>query len=554
MRAFHVVAGVIVLLAGCNDARRGDLWADLGDLDRPIGTRSADAQARFDQGLTWIYAFNHDEAIRSFEAATRIDPDCAMAWWGIAFANGPHINNTKMTPEQIAAAYAAMQRAVQLAPRARPVDAALIGALSKRYAKDGGDRATLNQTYADAMREVWRKFPDDPDVGALYADALLNLQPWDLWTNDGKPKKAAMEIVAILEDVLKKAPNHAGANHLYIHAVEASPFPERADAAADRLRNWAPLAGHLVHMPSHIDVQTGRWARAADQNIKAIAADERYAAVAAPPRFYTVYMVHNRHFLCFASMMEGRSKIAIDAARRMIASIPPALLEESPALLDPFLAIVYEAQMRFGRWDDMLAEPAPDPKFVTTTCLWRFARGVACAAKGDVTGAEREQRLLREARTKVPADAMMEVNPVSRILDIADNMLAGETEFRRGAIDSAVAHLRTAIEIEDSLVYMEPPEWVQPVRHTLGAVLTSAGRWAEARQVYEKDLEVWPENGWSLHGLAMCLKMQNAPEAAAVEARFKRAWARADVKIDSSCLCIPGQACCDATPEAVAAK
>ncbi|GMU82058.1 MAG: hypothetical protein AMXMBFR47_19290 [Planctomycetota bacterium] len=555
MRLSIVILAAFALLAsGCAGARRGELWADLGDLNRPVTTRSAEAQELFDQGLTWVYAFNHDEAIRSFQAATRIDPDCAMAWWGIAFANGPHINNPEMDAEQIAEAYAAMRRAEELAPSARPVEAALIRAISKRYAKDGGNREKLNQDFADAMREVWRQFPDDVDVATLYADSLMNLQPWDLWTHDGQPKKAATEIVAILEDVLKKDPNHAGANHLYIHAVEASPFPERANAAAERLRNWAPLAGHLVHMPSHIDVQTGRWAMAADQNAKAIAADERYRRVAEPPRFYTVYMLHNRHFLSFASMMEGRSKVAVDAARGMIASIPAEILAGKPALIDPYMAIPYEALMRFGRWDEVLAEPAPDSRLVITTCMWHFARGVAYAAKGDVAAAEAEHQRFNEARKRVPAGAMMAINPAEKVLDIADLMLRGETEFRRGEIDKAVASLTKAIEIEDSLRYMEPPDWVQPVRHTLGAVLTSAGRWAEAEKVYEADLQVWPENGWSLHGLAVCLKKRGAPEAAAVQARFEKAWARADVNIDSSCLCIPGHACAADTAEAVAAK
>jgi tetratricopeptide (TPR) repeat protein len=513
----------------------------MGSHHRSVTTSSPLAQQYFDQGLVWAYAFNHDEAIRSFEKATRLDPECAMAWWGIALCNGPHINNPIVPPHRSEAAWEALQRAVALRENTTPTERALIGALSTRYTDPPpADRRPLDEAYAKAMREVWLTYSDDSDVGTLCAEALMDLRPWDLWTKDGRPQPGTEEIIDILEDVLRLDPGNPGANHLYVHAVEASPHPERANAAADRLRGLVPGSGHLVHMPSHIDVLTGRWALASQQNELAIQADREYRAISPKQGFYRLYMAHNHHMLSFASMMEGRSKVAIRSAREVVESVPEDYLRRETALMDPYMGAVYDALKRFGRWDDILREPAPPSYLPITTAMWRFNRGVAYTAKGEVQNAEREQAAFREAVSNVPEDAVMAINPAKNVLQIAAHFLQGEIAFRRGDMDEAVNELRKAIALEDDLLYMEPPEWVQPTRHTLGAVLLSAARYEEAERVYREDLSRWPENGWSLYGLARCLRARGEKtEAEAVEARFRKVWARADARIGSSCLCVP---------------
>lgn len=487
-----------------------------------------------------MYAFNHDEAIRAFEHALRLDPRCAMAAWGVAVCLGPHINNPVMPPERSAEAWEAVRRAAQLRPYARPIEQQLIDAVQKRYAAEPPeDRRALDEAYAAAMREVWRQNPDDADIATLYAESLMDLQPWDLWTREGHPKGATNEIVAVLERAMELNPSHPGALHLYIHAVEASPTPQRAASAADRLRDLVPAAGHLVHMPSHIDVRTGRWRQAAEANEKAIVADRAYRRIVPRQGFYRLYMAHNHHFLAYAGMMEGRSGAALSAAREMISSIPRSYLKENATLVDGYTPIAIEVLMRFGRWNDLLREPAPPEYLPITTAFWRFGRAVARAAQGDVARAVEEQRAFRDAVRRVPEGAVMAINPAEKVLRIADHMLDGEIAFRRGEIDAAIDHLQRAIVIEDDLQYMEPPDWVQPVRHTLGAMLVDQKRWAEAERIYRADLERWPENGWSLHGLAICLKAQGREtEYAAVQKRFLDAWQRADIPIESSCLCI----------------
>jgi tetratricopeptide (TPR) repeat protein len=350
-------------------------------------------------------------------------------------------------------------------------------------------------------------------------------------------------VFAVLEAVRAIIPDLPGANHLYIHAVEASPFPEKGNEAADRLRQAVPVSGHLVHMPSHIDIQTGRWAQAADQNEQAIAADRRYKAKASRKQeLYRVYMAHNNHMLTFAAMMEGRKARALESARTMLAAVPPDYIEAHPDWIDPYLAVPIEVLMRFGEWDTILREPAPPKNVPVSNAMWRFARAVAYAAKGDVPSAEREQARFREAVARVPSNWYVNFNPAQKLLAIAEHMLEGEIAYRRGEIDRSVAELRKAIAIEDTLMYMEPPDWPQPVRHTLGAVLVDAGRYAEAEEVYRQDLKIWPENGWALHGLATALNAQGkGAEAGEIEARFAKVWARADTDIGSSCLCVPGK-------------
>lgn len=539
----------LLLVAGCSlrstttDSRRSDvpLYDGMGAHHRTITTSSSEAQRYFDQGLVWTFAFNHDEAIRSFEKVAHLDPDCAMAWWGIALCNGPHINNPVVPPERSKAAWRALQEALARKDKADPKECRLIDALAKRYADPAPkDRAPLERAYSEAMHDVWLAHRDDSDIGTLYAESMMDLRPWDLWMGDGRPQPGTDEILATLEEVMRLDPKHPGANHLYIHAVESSPHPEKGNAAADRLRRLVPASGHLVHMPSHIDVLTGRWALAARQNVLAIAADEKYLVVSPSQGFYRLYMVHNHHMLAFASMMEGNGEVAMKAARQVVESVPPEELKRSAAMLDPYMGAIYDTYKRFGRWDDMLAAPAPPKILPITTALWRFNRGVAYAAKGDLKGAEREQQAFLAAARNLPDDAVMAINPAAAIMEIAQHFLAGEMAFRRGSIDESVAQLRQAIALEDELLYMEPPEWVQPVRHTLGAVLLTAGRHKEAEEVYRQDLQKWPENGWSLYGLSRCLRAAGqSAEAAKVEARFQKVWSRPDVPIESSCLCIP---------------
>jgi tetratricopeptide (TPR) repeat protein len=511
----------------------------MGRHTRTITTESREAQKYFDQGLIWAYAFNHDEALRSFTKAAELDPDCAMAWWGVALCNGPHINNPTMPPERSAAAWDALQKAQARKDRANVLERALIDALAARYANPApADRAALDQAYAAAMEKVWQKYRGDNDVAVLYVESLMDLQPWDLWTKDGRPKGRTTEIVAILEEVRSRDPNHPGANHLYIHAVEAGPQPEKGNDAADRLRNAVPAAGHLVHMPSHIDVQVGRWALAADQNARAAKADAKYRKLVPRQDFYRVYMAHNDHFRAFASMMEGRYKVARECAQDMLAAIPTDYVQTSSALVDPLMAIELDVLMRFGKWEEILTQPAPPAHLPITTCMWHFTRGVAYAATGRVPEAERELTEFRAATRNVPEGALWSINPAISVLAVAERVLEGEIEFRRGNIDKAVQQLRAAVAKEDELLYMEPPDWVQPARHTLGAVLISAGRYSDAEQVYREDLEIWPENGWSLYGLSVCLRARGATrEAQEVERRFRKSWARADTKIDTSCLC-----------------
>jgi tetratricopeptide (TPR) repeat protein len=551
-----LAAAALLLLAGC--ASSGDkpgttsspkgivadtkprLFTGMGPHHRAVTTTNPQAQRYFDQGLTWAYAFNHDEAIRSFTEAARLDPQCAMAWWGVALCHGPHINNPVMPPERRTAAWDAVQKATALELHASPVERALIRALAARYAADtAADRAPLDKAYADAMVAVWKANPRDADVGALAAESLMDLQPWDLWTRDGQPKARTTEIVAALEDVMKLDADHPLALHLYIHAMEASRTPEKAVAAADRLRTLVPAAGHLVHMPAHIDVRVGEWDRASDANVRAAAADVTYRKLSPRQGFYHVYMAHNHHFLAYASMMEGRFKVAREAAKDMMEGVPPEFLETSAALVDPYTSIEFQVLVRFGKWDDVLAMKAPDARLPITTAMWRCARATALAAKGDVAGAEREQSLFREQVSKIPADSMMAINKAHDVLAIAERVLAGEIAFRKGKTDEAVASLADAAEREDNLTYMEPPEWIQPVRHSLGAILLAAGRGEEAAKVYQQDLERWPENGWALYGLAAAYEQLGKPDdAQRTTARFEKAWARADTRIGASCLCV----------------
>lgn len=531
--------GILVLALAVTAAPAAQLFAGMGSHRRAAGTASREAQRYFDQGLVFTMSFNHDEAIRSFTEAARLDPGCAMAWWGIALANGPHINNPAMSEQQSKDAWAALERAKGLLANASPVERALIEALAARYADPvPTDRRPLDEAYAAAMRGVWKANPADADAGCLFAEALMDLRPWDLWKEDGSPQPGTEEVLETLERVLKLAPNHPGANHLWVHAIEASPHPERAIAAADRLTRLVPAAGHMVHMPAHIYSRVGRWADASAANVRAIEADRRYRALSPRQGFYSVYVAHNRHFLSWASQMEGRSEAALDAARGMLANIPEDFVRESAFFADGFMLIEMETLMRFGRWDELLTIPEPPDYLPITRAFRHFSRGTALAALGRIEEAERARAEFRDAVGKVTEEMIVGNNPARLVLSIADHQLAGEILNRRGDIDAAVRELREAVRIEDSLRYDEAPDWLLPVRHALGAVLVRAKRWSEAESVYRDDLKKNAENGWALWGLARSLRAQERiAEADAVQARFRKAWKRADVSLESTCYC-----------------
>jgi tetratricopeptide (TPR) repeat protein len=517
------------------------LFEGLGKHSRKVTTTSPDAQRYFDQGLAFLYAFNHDEAIRAFRQASEIDPQCAMAYWGIALANGPHINNPAVDDAHAKAALDALTRAREHTRQASPAERALIDALGARYAMpQPADRKPLDQAYADAMKQVQKAYPEDPDAGALLAEALMDLRPWDLWKADGMPQPGTQEIVSLLEQILVKNPYHPLANHLYIHAIEASPLPEKADPAANRLRDLSPGLGHMVHMPSHIDVRRGRWEAAAIANEKAIAADAKYRERAPEQAFYRMYMAHNRHMLAFAAMMQGQSEKALGAVQAMVAEMSPDWIRDNPGIADGFLGMPVEVMMRFGKWDDILAVPEPAEYLPIARAMRLYARGVAYAAQGKKAEARAEQTAFLEAKVKVPDSAYFGNNKAADILGIAEHLLAGEILYREGKADKGIAELKDAVKREDALRYDEPPDWIQPVRHALGAMLVRANRPEAAAVVYREDLRRNPENGWSLFGLAKSLKMQKSDDAAEFQERFTKVWANADVKLSSSCFCQSG--------------
>ena len=423
------------------------------------------------------------------------------------------------------------------------MEQALIEALSHRYANPQPDnRAALDQAYADAMRSVWKSFPDDPDVGALFAEAMMDLRPWDQWTSAGDPQPGTEEILATLDGVLKLNLNHPLANHLYIHAVEASPHPERALDAADRLRDLQPGLAHNVHMPSHIDIRVGHWSEAIIANLKAVEADRRYRTIVGQPHGLIVfYAAHNQHMLAYAAMMTGQRQLAVEHIRAMVTEMPEEVVKEFATHAEAFLATPYEVLVRFGRWDEILVEP-DHPEFMVFTRAFRHAaRGIAFAAKGDLTSARAEQAAFLEASKLVPDEDVFGNNPCKALLAVTTPMLEGEILIREGCLDEGLSQLRAAVKAEDALHYDEPPGWILPVRHSLGANLMQAGRYAEAEQVYREDLTRLPENGWSLFGLARSLELQKkSDEAAMIEARFQKVWSKADVRITSSCLCQEG--------------
>jgi Tetratricopeptide repeat len=534
---------VALLAAACASrqppAPPAPLFDDLGSHHHPITTDVPEAQRYFDQGLILAYGFNHAEAGRSFrEAATR-DPECAMCWWGVAFVAGPNIN-TPMDPAALPEAYAAAEKAVALAGGVTPAERAYVQALAKRYVVPApADRAALDAAYADAMREVVRQYPDDLDAAALFAEAMMDQHPWDYWNPDGTPQPWTPEIVATLESVLQRDPNHIGAIHFYIHATEASPDPGRAAPYADRLGSLVPGAGHLVHMPAHIYIRVGRYHDASIANIHATKADNSYVTQCRAQGVYPlVYVPHNHHFLSAAASMEGWSAMALEAARNTDAKTHHELMgEPGMGALQHYSLIPLYMAVRFGRWDDILATPAPPADLLYPTGIWHYTRGRAFAATGRTDEAMQELAALRvvAADPKLEKVTIWDVNPAVNLLHIADHTLRGEIAAAQQQWPLAIGELREAVRLEDALRYQEPADWQYPVRHSLGAVLLAAGRPRQAEAVYREDLRRNPENGWALFGLAQSLRAQGKTrEAAAVDARFRTAWQHADITITAS--------------------
>ncbi len=542
---------VVAAFAGCAtiqsdhlqaDSPRAQLFEGLGDYEMPISMKSPDAQAYFKQGIAWLHAFNHDEAIRSFARAAELDPASPMPWWAIALAEGPNYNDPVMTKERTAAAWAAMQEALARIDNASPKERALIEALSTRYSRRYlKDRKKYEEAYAEAMAGVWRAYPDDPDIGAMYAEAVMVKTPWALYDVNSEPIEETPGIVATLERVLEMAPGHPGANHLYIHAVEPSKNPDRAIPAADRLATQMPGAGHLNHMPSHIYVLVGQWDKSIKQNALAMEADDVYRKLSPDQGIQHMYMVHNAHMLAYSAMMVGREKEAMDAARAMWANVPKEVLAAVAGYVDMWMTSVYDVQKRFGRWDALLAEPGPPDFLPITNAVWHAHRAVAHAAKKEIASAEKEYQEFLKAKAAIPEDSVFGPDLSHRILEVSDFFVRGEIALQKGDLDMAAQLLERAVEIEDTLSYGEPPQWLQPTRHTLGAVYLAAGRFDDAERVYRDDLKKWRGNGWSLFGLNKALEGQRKlAEAEEAKKQYRASWSKADEPTTTSCKCLPG--------------
>lgn len=508
---------------------------NLGPHTFRVSTKNKQAQLFMNQGLNLAYGFNHAEAGRAFREAARLDPTLAMAYWGQALVLGPNIN-AMMDPNEEQQALELVQKAVSLISTATPREQTLIRALEKRYTGKPEDRSANNQAYAAAMRSAHQRFPDDLDIAMLYVESMMDLRPWGYWMPDGYPYEGTAEIVAITEEVMRKNPKHPGALHMYIHLIEPTCTPERAEKAADTLLKLMPDAGHAVHMPSHIYQRVGRYADSMKSNRLAIAADEDYLAQSQAQGLYPLgYYPHNIHFLWFAATLDGQSEVAIDAARNAAAKIDDKVLNEFP-MMAIFRVIPYWSLARFGRWQDVLQEPAPPATNAFLTGSWHYVRGLAFVATGQLHQAEQEldslNKILQDPTLDTP---LFSTNTAHSVLAIGPKVLAGEIAAAQGRFDEAIAHLDRAVRLDDGLAYTEPAEWHFPPRLALGAILLEAGHSAEAETVYWEDLRRNRNNGWALYGLLQALRAQQKDEQAAViEARFKKAWERADIKLHAS--------------------
>ena len=545
-------------------------YYDLGAYTRPITAATDAARDWARRGLIWAYAFHHEEALACFDRALAEDPACPLALWGRAYALGPNYNfgwalmDAEGRADTLARCHRATLEAMAGREGATPAEAALIEALPRRYPHpeppvDPGAMTAWNVAFAGAMREALAAHPDDLDIRAIHVDALMNVTPWKMWDlQTGAPAEGAFtrEAQRVLEEAFAREPrawSHPGLLHLYVHLMEMSPTPERALRQADALRGLVPDAGHLVHMPSHIDVLCGDYAAALQANVAAMAADRKEYAASGGSNFYTLYRIHDCHFAVYAALFAGQMAPALAANREIHETTPPGLIRvQSPPMadfLEPFLALEPHILIRFGRWREILAmEPPDEPDlYCTCTATLHYARGVAHAALGEVAEAEAEERLFQAARARVPESRLMHNNRVVDLLAVADAMLAGEIAYRRGAHDAAFAELRRAVALDDALPYDEPWGWMQPARHALGALLFEQGRVAEAEEVYREDLglsgalprvQIHPDNVWSMRGLLQCLEARGAAaEAAILGRRLDIVQARADAPVRASCFC-----------------
>lgn len=542
-------------------------YYDLGAYSRRITTSSPEAQLWFDRGLNWLYGFNHAEAIKCFGEALKHDPECPMAHWGISYAAGPNYNlpwnlyDPQGKEMALAASYDAMKAANAVADRATPVEQALIKALAVRYPQRTPieDQRDWDKAFTNEMRRVFGQFPGDLDVGCAFADAIMNETPWKMWDLEvgGAAEDAGTkEVVGLLEGLFNDhaaAWDHPGLLHLYVHLMEMSPFPQRALRHGDKLRNLVPESGHLVHMPTHIDVLCGNYRDVVVYNQKAVEVDRKYLAREGAGGIYTMYRSHNHHFIIYGAMFLGQFEPAIKAAQELIDTTPEALLRvPSPPMadfLESYLATKQHVLVRFGKWREIIAQELPEDRdlYCGTTAMILYAKGLAHSVLGEIAEAEKARAAFLEAKARVPDTRRLHNNTVVDMLAIAEEMLNGELEYRRGNFDKAFAHLRRSVELEDSLPYDEPWGWMQPTRHALGALLLEQGRLAEAEAVYRADLgfdktvsrACWhPDNVWSLHGLHECLTRRGETlEAPLIKARLDLAQARADVPVRASCLC-----------------
>ena len=519
------------------------LFDGMGDYHMPITTADPDAQRYFDQGMVLAFGFNHAESIRSFRAAQTLDPNCAMCFWGEALATGPNINVTSngkaiMAPAERASARAAMDQALALIDGVTLKEQDWIKALDQRYDGQGDTpRDPLDRAWADALADMAARYPDDTTVASVYAEALMNTMPWDYWGPDGEAKPDTQAVIASLEAVMAADPDHPLALHLYIHALEASSNAKKAEPAADRLADLVPGSGHLVHMPSHIYFRVGRYQDSALANIRAAEVDEAYIAQCNAQGFYpALYYPHNIHFLWASSTMQGQSALSLDSARRVVANVRVEQVEQFPTI-QFFRTVPMLSLVRFARWEEILVEPEPHEPFAFARAIWHYGRGVAHAALGDPEAALIELAAIEQLEPQVDEIFMGNVYPARDLLEIAKALLIGEMAYRSGDAASAVLAFEEAVAMQDALPYTEPPFWYYPTRQSLGAALLASDRVAEAQAVFERDLEQYPMNGWSMFGLAEALRRQGDDAGAGkVAARFETVWQFADVELTSSIL------------------
>lgn len=539
MRLRQLIVPAIALAAGLaaqEMQHTGDskamLMPGFGKVHHKISTTNPEAQRFFDQGLNLMYGFNHEEAVRSFQKAAELDPECAMAWWGAGLALGPNINDPDLDPNREKAAFDTAQKAVALESKASAPEQAYVEALRKRYSDDPkADLKKFAADYSDAMRDLMHKYPNDLDAATLFAESAMDLHPWQLWTADGRPAPGTEEIITTLESVLKRDPRHLGANHYYIHATEASPHPEKAVASAERLKTLAPASGHLVHMPAHVYIRTGDYHAASKANEVAAEADRKYIAETGASGMYPLmYYSHNQHFLAVSCSMEGRFREAKDAADQVFTRATPAA-KEMP-MMEWFLPTPTLVLVRFAKWNDILALPQPDPALRIHSAVWRFSRGMAFTGLGQLDKADGELVALRAAVAEIPADTPFGFSGAHPVFKVAERLLAGRLLAAQGKTAEAVQTLREAAADEDQLSYDEPPDWYIPTREALGATLLRSGDAGGAEIVFRDELLRHPSSGRALLGLSKALEAEGKKaEAARAEARFQAAWKYADTRL-----------------------